>query len=65
MDYRIFNAVASWETYSLLRTDQYSDSFGYMKILSTLDANSGYWQTKQYESDHEKTPITSNYGLYK
>lgn len=46
--------------------DEIIDSLGDVKIFSTLEAGSGYWQIGVQKSDRESIaiPITSYYGLY-
>lgn len=41
------------------------DFLGNAAVFSSLDANSGYWQTEIGASDKYKTAFTSHHGLYR
>lgn len=44
--------------------DEGIESLGEVRIFSTLDASSGYWQVKLHERDRERIAFTSHHGLY-
>lgn len=45
--------------------DECIDSIGKIQIVSTLDANSGYWQLEMDEKDNEKNALVTHHGLFK
>ena len=45
VDYRRLNSVITKDSYALPRVDDSLDSLGGAQYFSTLDANSGYWQS--------------------
>lgn len=49
----------------MLCIDECIDSLGDDTILSTLSANSLYWQVKVANEDRSKTTFASNYGLFR
>lgn len=44
--------------------DECIDALGESHIVSTFDANGGYWQVEIDDIDREKTIFTSHHGLY-
>ena len=64
VDYRRLNAITVRDAYPIPRMDECIDSLGHAKVFSTLDANSGYWQTNIRPEDIPKTAFTTHHGLY-
>lgn len=62
--YRKSNAVTIRDSYPLPHMDECIDSLGDATVLSTLDANSGYWLIEIENGDRDKTAFTSHYALY-
>ncbi len=64
VDYRRLNAVTRKDVYPLPRIDDLLDQLSGMKVFSTLDARTGYWQIKMEEKSKEKTAFVTMEGLY-
>lgn len=64
-DYRKLNAVTKQNAYLIPRLDKCIDSLGEASFFSTLDANSGCWQTEIDEADRNKTAFTSHHEIYR
>lgn len=64
VDFRRLNAATVPDTYTLPRTDDFLDSLGDAKVLTTLDANCGYWKIPVVSEDQDKTYFTTHMGTY-
>lgn len=58
------DAVSTRDSYPLPQMDEYIDSLADANIISTIDANSGYWKIIVPKSDGEKIASTWHYGWY-
>ncbi|MGH0053304.1 MAG: reverse transcriptase/ribonuclease H family protein, partial [Sphaerochaetaceae bacterium] len=65
VDYRRLNSVTIRDTYPIPKMDECIDSLGDASIFTTLDCNSGYWQTPLAKDDRDKTAFTCHAGLYR
>ena len=65
VDCRKLNAVTVKDTYPLPRMDDCLDALDDIKLLSALDAISGYWQMPIPECDRDKTAFSCHSGLYR
>ena len=52
------------DTYPIPRMDEFLDSLGEANVFTTLDCNSGYWQTPVAEDDRPKTKFTCHAGTH-
>ena len=64
VDFTNLNKACLKDSYPLLRIDQLMDSTAGHKLLSFMDAFSGYNQIKMYETDQEKTSFVTSQGLF-
>ena len=64
VDYTGLNKACPRDHFPLPRIDQIVDSTLGYKILSFMDANSGYHQTTMKESDQLMTSFITPYGSY-
>ncbi|KAK0583839.1 hypothetical protein LWI29_003744 [Acer saccharum] len=64
VDYTDLNRACPNDSFPLPKIDQLVDSTTGNKILSFMDAFSGYNQITMHHSDQEKTSFISNQGLY-
>ena len=64
VDFTDLNKACPKDSYPLLRIDQLVDSTTSHKLLSFLDAFSGYNQIRMDEADQEKTSFVTNQGLF-
>ena len=64
VNYRRLNALTSKNVFPLPRIDDILDQLSGKCIFSTLDARTGYWQTKVHKSSCEKTAFVTMDGLY-
>ena len=64
VDYTRLNKVCPKDHFPMPRIDQIIDSTSGCKILSFLDAYSGYHQIAMKESDQLTTSFIAPYGLY-
>ena len=64
IDYRRLNALTKKDMFSLPRIDDMLDKLSGMRIFSTLDARSGYWQIRMGASSQEKTAFITHNRLY-
>ena len=64
VDYRRLNAITVRDSHPILRMDECIDSLGDARIVSTLNANSGYWQIQIEPKDQYKTTFTTHFGTY-
>ena len=64
VDYTDLNEACSKDSFSLSRIDQIVDATVGHKILSFLDAFSGYHQIPMRSPDVEKTTFITPHGLY-
>ena len=64
VDFTDLNKACPKDSYPLPRIDQLVDSTAGHKLLSFIDAFSGYNQIKMDEADQEKTSFVTNQGLF-
>ena len=64
VDFTDLNKACPKDSYPLLRIDQLVDSTTSHKLLSIMDAFSGYNQIRMDEADQEKTSFVTNQGLF-
>ena len=64
MDFTNLNKACPKDSFPLLRIDQLVDSITGHKLLTFMDAFSGYNQIKMAEEDQEKTAFITSQGLY-
>ena len=64
VDFTDLNKVCPQDSYPLPRIDQLMDSTIGHKLLSFMDAFSGYNQIKMDEADQEKTSFITSQGLF-
>ena len=64
VDYRRLNAVNKKDSYPITRMDDRIEKLGKARILSSLYANSGYWQITVDERDVSKTAFVYHQGLF-
>ena len=64
VDFTDLNKACPKDSYPLSRIDQLVDSTASHKLLSFMDAFSGYNQIKMNEADQEKTSFVTSQGLF-
>ena len=64
VDFTDLNRACPKDSYPLLRIDTLVDSTARHKLLSFMDAFSGYNQIKMKEEDQEKTSFVTSQGLF-
>ena len=64
VDFMDLNKACSKDSFPLPRIDQLVDSTAGHKLLTFMDAFSGYNQIKMDEEDQEKTSFITSQGLY-
>ena len=64
VDFTDLNRACSKDSFPLPRIDQLVDSIAGHKLLTFMDAFSGYNQIKMAEEDQEKTAFIISQGLY-
>ena len=64
VDFMDLNRACSKDSFPLPRIDQLVDSTAGHKLLTFMDAFSGYNQIKMAEEDQEKTAFITSQGLY-
>ena len=64
MDFTDLNKACSKDSYPLPRIDQLVDSTTGHKLLSFMDAFSGYNQIKMNGANQEKTSFVTSQGLF-
>ena len=64
VDFTDLNKACSKDSFPLLRIDQLVDSTARHKLLTFMDAFSGYNQIRMAEEDQEKTTFITSQGLY-
>ena len=64
VDFTDLNKACPKDSFPLLRIDQLVDSTVGHKLLTFMDAFSGYNQIKMVEEDQEKTSFITSQGLY-
>ena len=64
MDFTDLNKACPKDSYLLPRIDQLMDSIAGHKLLSFMDAFSGYNQIRMDEADQEKTSFITSQGLF-
>ena len=64
VDFTDLNKACSKDSFPLLRIDQLIDLTAGHKLLSFMDAFSGYNQILMDEDDQEKTSFVTRQGLY-
>ena len=64
MDFTDLNKACPNDSFPLPRIDQLVDSTAGHKLLTFMDAFSGYNQIKMAEEDQEKTAFITSQGLY-
>lgn len=65
LDYCKLNTVTICDSHPILRMGECTDSLGDVPILSTVDANSGYWKVEVAHENLDKTAFTSRHGLFR
>ena len=65
VDFTDLNKVCPKDSFPLPRIDQLLDLTAGHKLLSFMDAFSGYNQILMDENDQEKTSFVTNQGLYR
>ena len=63
-DFTNLNKACPKDSFPLLRIDQLVDSIAGHKLLTFMDAFSGYNQIKMAEEDQEKIAFITSQGLY-
>ena len=64
VDFTDLNKTCPKDSYPLPRIDQLVDSTASPRLLSFMDAFSGYNQIKMVEEDQEKTSFITSQGLF-
>ena len=64
VDYRELNDVTRKDAYQLPQIDETLDALAGVKLFSTWDLASGYWQVKMDDADCEKTAFVTRHGLF-
>ena len=64
VDFTDLNKACPKDSFPLLRIDQLVDSIAGHKLLTFMDAFSGYNQIRMAEEDQEKTTFITSQGLY-
>lgn len=64
IDYRKLNAITKKDVYPMPRVDDTLEKLAGMKLFTTLDLASGYWQVEVEEKDKEKTAFICSLGLF-
>jgi hypothetical protein len=64
IDFRKLNAVTKKDSYPLPLIQDIFDQLGGMEIFTTLDLNSGFWQTPIRQEDQYKTAFTCHAGQF-
>ena len=64
MDFIDLNKACPKDSYSLPRIDQLVDSMASHRLLSFINAFSGYNQIRRDEADQEKTSFVTSQGLF-
>ena len=64
VDFTDLNRACPKDSFSLPRIDQLVDSTAGHKLLTFMDAFSGYNQIRMFEEDQEKTSFITSQGLY-
>ena len=64
VDFTDLNKACPKDSYPLPRIDQLVDSTASHRLLSFMDAFSGYDQIKMDETDQEKTSFLTSQGLF-
>ena len=64
VDFTDLNQTCLKDSFPLPRIDQLVDSIAGHKLLTFMDAFSGYNQIQMVEEDQEKTAFITNQGLY-
>ena len=64
VDFTNMNKACPKDSFHLPRIDQLMDSTAGHKLLTFMDAFSGYNQIKMAEEDQEKTAFITSQGLY-
>ena len=64
VDFTDLNKTCPKDSYPLPRIDQLVDSTASHRLLSFMDAFSGYNQIKMVEEDQEKTSFITSQGLF-
>ena len=64
VDFTDLNKVCPKDSFPLPRIDQLMDSTAGHKLLTFIDAFSGYNQIKMAKEDQEKTAFITSQGLY-
>ena len=60
LDYRKLSSLTQKDAYPLPRVDDTLDTLAELKLFSTLDLSSGYWQVEVADADKEKTAFTTH-----
>jgi predicted aspartyl protease len=64
IDFRKLNSVTKKDSYPLPLIQDIFDQLGGMEIFTTLDLNSGFWQTPIRQEDQYKTAFICHAGQY-
>jgi Reverse transcriptase (RNA-dependent DNA polymerase) len=65
VDYRKLINLTEGDVYPLPRLEACIDSLSDAVVISTLDANSGYWQVSMHPDDRDKTTFTCHVGTFR
>ena len=65
VDYRRLNTMTIRDHYPIPKIDDCIDSLGEATIFTTLDCNSGYWQTPIAAEDRDKTALICHADLFR
>jgi len=63
-DYRYLNSYTVGDAFPMSTINETLHKIGSAKLISTFDANSGYWQIPVAEQDRWLTAFTTHEGLY-
>ncbi|XP_029442988.1 uncharacterized protein LOC115083327 [Rhinatrema bivittatum] len=64
IDFRLVNAISSFDAYPMPRVDELVERLGTAHYLTTLDLTKGYWQIPLDRESREKTAFATPVGLY-
>lgn len=64
VDYQNMNPATVKAAYPIPLIEEAIYSFGEVRIFSTLDINSGYWQIKIYKRKHHNATFTSHHRYH-
>ena len=64
LPHRQLNEVTHKDTYPLPRIQDIFDQLMGVKVFTTIDLKSGYWQVKMHPDSREKTAISTHRRLF-